>query len=511
MRGDGKDGHTLRRVGWKEGGDDHHAAVLRGLTWARVPDRHHRTLECGVYEVAVSSVDLLLSDPMFTLCSYKTRTARRQPTVIPWGGNLNKRRRWELVRDELEATCVSKETHIHARDDKMYRNAIVYHRYTVPVIGHQVSLPVLPDERFDCGGGALVGESEHGRRGSQFCDSATTEAGVAELRRRAAALAAVRDPKRFFSWRGGMYDAGLLYQMDKHENEDGSNDYTFTALGRLEPPPPPEALEIERVCRAEYNGYFRDGRNYGGRRTGARYKCGKARDGGANWIEFDLMRSRQITHLGVAGELPPHENFGRGCGPRVVRYRKRRSVGNQRIDGVLRASGDFASEIKVVPQKHQVSEAAWVTKLNVQYRVVVGGKTSDWVDLVMGRQCNYDAYSEVLIDLTPVHMVGAEGLECRQIRVRPTDWHNRPAMRLAIYGPASAAKSDNRTIVYTLSEPIAERRAAAIPSRRFRRIHDGPITPQCRDPTIVRRRKARKRAALGRKIREETAQWDEDR
>lgn len=482
MRGDGKDGHTLRRIWWNQ----NEVVARRGLAWVCTLDRHRQTHACGVVELAVSSVDRMIPNA--------ENQSRYGHNV-----NLNKNGLWESVAAELEATCISKETHIPARDDKTARNLLVYHRYTVPVIGHQVFVPVMPDERFDCGGGTLVG-ADSDQRG-KFYDSAAIEVSAADLRRRAAALAAVRDPKQFFFWRGGMYDAGLLYCISKYKTADGDSDCTLTAMGRVAPPPPPEELALECLYRADYTRLSRICTFRGGHRAGARHHFRKAQDGGADWIEIELLRPWHITHIGIAGALPPHEDFGGvRVGTRVVRYRKRMSVGNQRIDGALRASGDFARNIKVV-QKDQVHNTAWVTKLTVQYRAVNGGR--EWVDLVTAPG-NCDAYSEVLIDLTPTHLTSATGLECCQIRMRPAEWHNRPDMRLSIYGRASSAQANDHTIVYMLSEPLSERRA------KIRRIHDSPVTRQCRNHAVARRKKATKWVALERQIRDEEEQWQEE-
>ena len=97
--------------------------------------RHRTTFEDGSSEIAVSSVDFLVSNTdSFVMGCNKYYASK----CI--GGNINKGGLWDTVLSELERTCISKVERLPKYGSQMETV------YTVPIVGHMQFPPSATDE-----------------------------------------------------------------------------------------------------------------------------------------------------------------------------------------------------------------------------------------------------------------------------------------------------------------------------------------------------------------------------
>lgn len=99
------------------------------------------SFEDGSEEIAVSSVDLMMSDAFIR----DKAQSSSYSSVSSIGGNFNKDCLWETVLEELENTCLSKVERIRKRE--RFTETV----YTVPVIGYKQFPPVCLDDDYMLG------------------------------------------------------------------------------------------------------------------------------------------------------------------------------------------------------------------------------------------------------------------------------------------------------------------------------------------------------------------------
>jgi len=79
--------------------------------------------------------------------------------------------------------------------------------------------------------------------------------------------------------------------------------------------------------------------------------------------------------------------------------------------------------------------------VQVQYRHAL---TNKWTLLAV-TSANTDAFTEHILDLTP-YFNAKNGLFTQYLRIRPVECHNRPVMRVAVYGVDPARKEKQESV-----------------------------------------------------------------
>lgn len=81
----------------------------------------------------------------------------------------------------------------------------------------------------------------------------------------------------------------------------------------------------------------------------------------------------------------------------------------------------------------------YITKCKIFFRT-----TKDWIPLGIFT-CNANSYTPVLIDLR-YHSTSKFGIDCKQIKIVPTEWYKAPVFRVAVYGTPKVISIRDRTI-----------------------------------------------------------------
>ena len=139
--------HTWRRNPFVASNRMRFSAVSREVT------KH----EDGSMEVPVSSADMLLEDTDTFILNHPMYL-NYYNSIGLHGGNLNKHSMWNVVIDELEASCISKTE----RQNRRYgsERAIVYQ---VPIIGSKLfSAPEIDDDYLGAYHEQLYSQDEFG-------------------------------------------------------------------------------------------------------------------------------------------------------------------------------------------------------------------------------------------------------------------------------------------------------------------------------------------------------------
>eukprot|EP01032_Pedospumella_encystans_P008588 gene8588-10174_t len=314
--------------------------------------------------------------------------------------------------------------------------------YTVPVIGHKVFLPPSTDEDFELGAYREIREP---RLGDPFTHDRLNKSMVKKIK---------LNPAQFMYWEGRYYDATKVYAYKAETN-------SLKPLGNCSAPKPSMLADVSKTnvveftknitfhnslhkrahqyCRIQHQGVDSISSFYSYRNCVG----GWEQKGSNDYLEINLGYPRSVTHIGTAGELPTMTSFPtrRNVGRR--RMQQYRAHAESQETHLLMRDGNgvrvnrFAPHVRILAQGEQALR--WVTSYEVHYRHAV---TNKWTLLAV-TSANTDAFTEHILDLTP-YFNAKDGLFTQYLRIKSVESHNRPVMRVAVYGvdPVQKARQE---------------------------------------------------------------------
>lgn len=418
-----------------------------------------QTTTDGGKQAAVTMVDLLLGGDVAGFVfgnGYHSRqrdwfASRYNRSWGGVGGNLNAGGNWDTVINELKETCVSAMP-VHSRYDKRQKVTV----YTVPAIGF-IEQPIFVNQwKLD------MQQQQHLPHPSDVAD----EDDGGKLSKKSAIVRKVlRDPYRYFYWRGEFLDTAYFYNATVPSSFVGASKKVATKLTQLsvvglrtpEPPIlPPEVKPFLKKVR---------GHNAAGRRVDLRHRWwasvyGKERnewsdcaaytaavsEGGCtdDYLEIDLQFPRLVTHIATAGAEPMLDSF--------PDFDYAKHMNDRRC-----VAGVHLNKCAMTVKVNAGGQLGWVSSYELQ---VLDPLISKWRTVVVAT-ANSDALSVAVLDLRP-HFTRPGGLFARRLRIRPLTFVHSPTLRAVVYGSSSSSEEEEEgggappiTVEYTVAETRA--------------------------------------------------------
>eukprot|EP01032_Pedospumella_encystans_P010196 gene10196-11934_t len=389
--------------------------------------RYNLQHDDGSREVAVSSVDLLLEDcDAFILGSL--------PSGFCYGtncrnGNLNKH-------------------------------------------GHKVFLPPVADDDYELGM-----YHEMPTECDQAASSKLNKSALKKIK---------RNPAQFLFWEGKYYDANKVYifkpecsnylqpigdtlapRSDVLTSQSPAQRYISEAAeisqSKSKHQPTVEFVKnvayhnalhqrVNQSCQILHEGQSQNNNQsnyYGGSRMGCWEQLNTS-----DYLEINLGYPRCVTHIGTTGEFPQTCVFPSRATVGRTRIRKfRAEEETQQQTHLLSHNGNGVKVRKFAPHVRILKEdeysLSWVTSYEVHYRHTV---TNKWT-LIGTVPANSDAFTEHILDLSP-YFNAKDGLFTQYLRIRPVEYHNKPHMRVSVYGV------DKIVATQAAGEGLGEKRVA---------------------------------------------------
>jgi hypothetical protein len=330
--------------------------------------------EDGRYECEVSAIDSYF-DASFLM--------------YPEGGNLNKKNVFgeRMVIDELERTCVEKQSRYNRR------NSTFETEFSIPVIGFMLFQSFDPDGLLDY----------------QAPDASERSALDRKVK---------QNPSQYLYWQGRYYDVNIVWKY--RQNFSFLKEY-----GRRYPPTPNlgDSAEFKKLQYSNSKGW----RNYQGGihheqmhdNQYQSYSGGWTARDDSDYLQIDLGELKLVTHIGTTGEplvtycFPTRRTVGR---KKMRSFRAIEDWGDEGLTELEVSKKKGASNVQVLRDEHPL---AWVQSYDISYKHHTLKK---WVhyDTCMG---NIDATTECIISLQP-----SGGCYTRYIRIRPLQFKEKPTI-----------------------------------------------------------------------------------